>query len=69
VEKLLNVDELAAMLGRSAETIKKDIKRNPDAVPPRIAPPGTRLLRWRQEDVEAWLVRHMEGGTTEGGAT
>lgn len=53
--KLLDLQELADLLGRSPETIKKDLKRNPLAVPPRLYIPGTRLLRWRVADVDAWL--------------
>lgn len=54
--KILDLYELAALLGRSPETIKKDMRRNPMAVPPRLHIPGTRLLRWREVDVEAWLA-------------
>lgn len=55
MEKLLTLDELAFALGRSAQTIKKDLRRNPDAVPPRLTLPGTRLLRWREREVQTWL--------------
>ncbi|WP_082744939.1 helix-turn-helix transcriptional regulator [Burkholderia savannae] len=59
---LLDIHELAELLGRSPETIKKDLRRNPFAVPPRLHIPGTRLLRWRRADVEAWLAEHVVGG-------
>ncbi|MYM30628.1 hypothetical protein GTP58_20045 [Duganella sp. CY15W] len=62
MDKLLDVFELADVLGRSAETIKKDLKRNPVAVPPRVHLPGTRLLRWRPADVDAWLAEYVIGG-------
>lgn len=58
--KLLDLQELGALLGRSPETIKKDMKRNRMAVPPRLYIPGTRLLRWRAVDVNAWLASHVE---------
>lgn len=61
--KLLDLHELSTLLGRSPETIKKDMKRNRLAVPPRLHIPGTRLLRWRQVDVEAWLASHVEPST------
>ncbi len=57
---LLDLQELADLLGRSPETIKKDIKRNHLAVPPRLHIPGTRLLRWRRVDVDAWLASFVE---------
>lgn len=65
---ILNLTDLADLLGRSPETIKKDIGRNRLTVPPRLHIPGTRLLRWRQVDVDAWLASHVEfrvGGADE----
>ena len=62
-EKLLTLEDLAEMLGRSAQTIKKDLRRNPDAVPPRLQLPGTRLLRWRATDVRVWLGQFVTGGS------
>lgn len=66
--ELLDLNDLASLLGRSPETIKKDMLRNRLAVPPRLHIPGTRLLRWRQADVAAWLASHVESrvGATGG---
>lgn len=58
---VLKLRDLATLLARSPETIRKDLHRNPAAVPPRLVIPGTRLLRWRAEDVHAWLARRVEG--------
>lgn len=58
--ELLDLNDLASMLGRSPETIKKDMSRNHLAVPPRLHIPGTRLLRWRRVDVEVWLASHVD---------
>lgn len=67
---LLDLDELARLLGRSPHTIKRDLRRNPDAVPPRLQLPGTRLLRWRETDVDTWLAAHAapkdDGGVRNG---
>jgi predicted DNA-binding transcriptional regulator AlpA len=60
---LLDLDDLATLLGRSPETIKKDLRRNRLAVPPRVYILGTRLLRWRMTDVEAWLASNVEQRT------
>lgn len=57
---LLDLNELSTLLGRSPETIKKYMKRNRLAVPPRLHIPGTRLLRWRKVDVDAWLASLVE---------
>lgn len=59
--RLLDLPELASLLGRSSETIRKDLRRRPEAVPPRLQLPGTRLLRWRLVDVTTWLAMHVEG--------
>lgn len=59
-ERLLDLNELSALLGRSPETVKKDLRRNRLAVPPRIEIPGTRLLRWRLVDVQRWLASMVE---------
>lgn len=56
---LLTIVDVARLLGRSPKTLKSDLRRNPQAVPPRIHMPGTRLLRWREADVEAWLSTHV----------
>lgn len=61
---LLDLDELAQLLGRSPQTIKRDLRRNPDAVPPRLQLPGTRLLRWREADVDSWLAKHVRTNST-----
>jgi len=57
---LIDIHALAAMLQRSPETIRKDLTRNPAGVPPRVLIPGTRLLRWRTADVDAWLRLHVQ---------
>lgn len=54
---LLTVSDLSRILGRSPHTVRADVHRNPDALPPRLQLPGTRLLRWRPADVDRWLER------------
>ena len=60
---VLELEDLAVLMGRSPETIRKDLRRNPAAVPPRLIIAGTRLLRWRAVDVQAWLAQRVEGGS------
>lgn len=55
METLLTLGDLARLLGRSAETIRKDVRRKPGAVPPFVVLPGTRQMRWRPSDVQKWL--------------
>ena len=59
IKPVLELGDLATLLGRSPETIRKDLARNPAAVPPRLLIPGTRLLRWRTVDVQAWLAQRV----------
>ena len=59
-DRLLTIDDIARILGRSSSTIRKDIFRRPAAVPPRVRVPGTRQLRWRAVDVQNWLASHTE---------
>ena len=66
-EQLLTLDEVAQLMRRSPGTIKKDMRRNPDAVPPRLLLPHTRLLRWRQADVQAWLAQFVQTAPRSGG--
>lgn len=61
ISHVLNLEDLATLLARSTETIRKDLHRNPAAVPPRLIIPGTRLLRWRAQDVHAWMAQRVEG--------
>ncbi len=66
IQQLLTLEDLAQMLGRSPDTIKKDMRRNPNAVPPRLVLPHTRLLRWRLCDVDAWLAQFVQVGVSGG---
>lgn len=57
--KLLTLDELAERLRTTRNTILNQRVRNPDAVPPAVKLPGTRKLLWREEDVEAFVAKHV----------
>jgi len=60
--KYLDLWELAAVLGISSSTLKRRLNSNPWNVPP-IANLGRRgLLRWRQSDVETWMVELGKNG-------
>lgn len=52
---LLTVDDLAAVLRISVKTIWNRRMKAPHTLPPSINLPGTTGLRWRQQDVEAWI--------------
>ena len=53
--KYLDIDELALLLGRSANTIKRNIANDPCLVPPKMHIPNSLMLRWRAHEVESWM--------------
>jgi len=61
MQALLTVDQLSAFLQKSVASIRSDVTRNPQALPPICRLPGTKRLLWRVEDVEAWLEEHVVG--------
>lgn len=61
MQALLTVDQLSAFLHKSVASIRSDVTRNPQALPPICRLPGTKRLLWRVEDVEAWLAEHVTG--------
>ncbi|MAB98755.1 MAG: hypothetical protein CMK71_11925 [Pseudomonadaceae bacterium] len=61
MQALLTVDQLSAFLQKSVASIRSDVTRNPQALPPICRLPGTKRLLWRVEDVEAWLAEHVVG--------
>lgn len=50
----LDIWELGELLGRAPETIRKQLRTDPQRVPPKMHIPGTRMLRWRAIDVKRW---------------
>lgn len=57
---LLGIEELATVLHRSPKTIRSDVTRRPETLPPRVRVPGGRKVLWRAQDVAAWLERNVE---------
>lgn len=53
--KYLDIWELDELLGRAPETIRKQLRSDPRRVPPRMHIARTRILRWKDSEVEAWL--------------
>ncbi len=56
---LLTVEELSSYLHKSVSSIRSDVTRNPQSLPPICRLPGTKRLLWRREDVEFWLADHV----------
>lgn len=61
MQALLTVDQLSAFLQKTVTSIRSDVTRNPQSLPPICRLPGTKRLLWRVEDVEAWLAEYVVG--------
>lgn len=59
MNKLVTVDELAAILRKAAASVRSDAHRNPSALPPLCNLPKTKRLLWRECDIEKWLREHV----------
>lgn len=51
----LDMDELAAMMGIDAKTMRRNLRSRPYEVPPRMHVPSSKMMRWRRYEVEKWL--------------
>lgn len=61
MKALLTVDDLSGCIQKSVTSIRSDVTRNPQSLPPICRLPGTKRLLWRAEDVERWLADHVSG--------
>lgn len=53
--KILSIEQLAPLLQREVRTLKADVSRRPDSLPPRLRIPLSNKLLWLEADVLAWL--------------
>lgn len=53
--KTLGPEDLAPLLGRAVSTIKTDVRRRPETLPPRLQIPGSTRLLWLEQDVIEWI--------------
>jgi predicted DNA-binding transcriptional regulator AlpA len=53
--KIMTADDLSPLLGRAVNTIKTDVRRRPETLPPRLRIPGSNRLLWLEQDVIDWL--------------
>ena len=55
--KTMTAEDLAPILQRSVRTIKADVIRRPETLPPSIKIPGSKCRFWLEADVKAWLEK------------
>jgi predicted DNA-binding transcriptional regulator AlpA len=54
----IGIAELAKILRRSEHTVRCDVTRRPETLPPRLSIPGTKRVVWLMRDVVAWIDQH-----------
>ena len=47
--------DIARLFGLSVATVRADVSRRPETLPPPFRPPGTRKVRWLRSEVLAWM--------------
>lgn len=62
--KTLTVEDLSELIGRKASTIRTDVSRRPESLPPRLRIPGSSKVLWLETDVRAWLESCRSGGAS-----
>ena len=55
IPNIVGPEYLSPLLHRTVETIRTDIRRRPESLPPRLVIPGSHRLLWVESDVLAWL--------------
>jgi len=58
--KTLDVEELSVILRKAPSTIKVDLRRRPERIPPPIRIPGSGKLLWIESDVEYWFKKYRQ---------
>lgn len=58
--KTLTIEDLAPLLHRNVETLRRDINRRPESLPPRLRIPSSKRLLWLEQDVAEWLRKCRE---------
>lgn len=53
--KVVGPEYLVPLIHRALATIKVDIRRRPESLPPRLLIPGSTKILWLESDVLAWL--------------
>lgn len=52
---VLTVEQLARLVHKSPSSIRSDVSRNPNSLPPICRLPGSKRLLWLRDDVMQWL--------------
>ena len=55
--KTIGVEELSKIIRKAESTIRVDLRRRPERIPPPIRIPGSSKLLWFESDVKDWLKK------------
>jgi hypothetical protein len=55
LKPFMDIDELSQWIGKTPATIRVDLGRRPETLPPAIKVPGTRGWLFKRSTVEEWL--------------
>jgi len=58
--KTIGVDGLSKILLRAGSSIRADVCRKPESLPPRIKMPSSSRLLWLESDVLEWLESNRQ---------
>ena len=53
--KIVGIAYLAPLLHRAESTIRVDVSRRPETLPPRLVIPGSSKVMWLESDVLTWI--------------
>ena len=59
--RLIGIEELAKLLDRKKGTVRVDITRRPNTLPPKVSLPGSRRVVFKLGDVKKWIDQYTEG--------
>jgi predicted DNA-binding transcriptional regulator AlpA len=51
----IGIEEIAKILRKAPETVRVDVTRKPETLPPRLNIPGSKRVLWLRSDVNDWL--------------
>jgi len=57
--KIVGIKYICDLLNKTERTIRADIVRKPQCVPPPIIIPGTNLLLWKTNVIDDWLDKRQ----------
>lgn len=55
--QVLNIDQVATIIHKTARSIRNDRVRNPSSLPPFFTLAGSRRLLIKSDDLETWILR------------